>query len=77
MDDDIGKQITSHLNSQAAEMTALKSVLLVLVGRVLFAGPASPEEQLDQMKTDALGILNRTPLNPENSPKEARLGGRG
>ena len=71
MDNELAEQIATHLNSQGAEITALKAVLLGLVARVLFAGPISPEEQLDQMKTDALGIMNRTPLNPENNPKEA------
>jgi hypothetical protein len=68
MNDKILKQIEQHLNEQGAEMTALKIVLLGLVSRVIIADPMFAEEQLEQMKSDALGALSRTPSNPQNSP---------
>jgi hypothetical protein len=69
-DDDILKQIAQHLNEQGAEMTALKIVLRGLVARVILVDPMFAEEQLEQMKADALGALSRTPPNPENSPTD-------
>jgi hypothetical protein len=70
--EEIFKQIQIHLNEQGAEMTALKAVLSGLVCRIVVSGP-DPNEQLDQMKNDALGIGNRTPLNPQNTPNDAQL----
>jgi len=65
---DVIEQIARHLNEQGAEMTALKTILRGLVARVIIADPIFAEEQLEQMKTDALEALRRTPANPENSP---------
>jgi hypothetical protein len=67
---DIIEQIARHLNEQGAEMTALKTILRGLVARVIIADPIFAEEQLEQMKADALDALKRTPINPENSPTE-------
>ena len=64
---DIVEQMEQHLNEQGAEMTVLKIILQGLVARIIIADPAFSEEQLEQMKTDALGALGRTPMNPENS----------
>jgi hypothetical protein len=70
MKDNLIEQIESHLNEQGAEMTALKIILFGLVCRVAVADPMFAEEQLEQMKADALGALKRTPQNPENSPTD-------
>jgi hypothetical protein len=70
MSDDVLERIVRHLNEQGAEMTALKIILRGLVARVIIADPVFAEEQLEQMKADALGALKRAPMNPVNNPIE-------
>ena|SRR5579862_6596455 len=66
-------QIAQHLNEHGAEITALRMVLFGLVSRIVIAGSMSVEDHLEQMESDALGILKRTPMNPENNAAQEKL----
>ena len=58
MSDVILEQIARHLNEQGAEITTLRIILRGLVARIIIADPTFAEEQIEQMKADALGALN-------------------
>lgn len=66
-------QIAQGLNEQGAEITALRTVLFGLVSRIVIAGSTSAETQLEQMESDAIGILKRTPMNPQNNAAQEKL----
>jgi hypothetical protein len=69
-DDDLREKVGRVINDFGAELTVMRVILRGLVARVVLADPAFAEEQIEQMREDALDALGRASTNPENAASQ-------
>lgn len=59
--DDMLKQIEYVVNGLAAELTAQKTILQLLVAHMLVVTPMMAQETADRLKSDVMNVLRRPP----------------
>jgi len=59
--DDVLKKIEYVVNGLAAELTAQKTILQLLVAHMLVATPMLAQETAAQLKMDVMDVLRRSP----------------
>jgi hypothetical protein len=69
-ENDLRKQVEEVVNGLAAELTAQKTILQMLVAHMLVVTPMMAQETFDHLREDVMNVLRRSPgLSDQSADK--------